>query len=237
MLRAALGGGYGKYAEFDGVSTFSHELIGDGDFRSDECIEILNQSDVVVTNPPFSLFRPFISQLMEHGKKFLVIGNMNAIMYKEIFPFIKDGRIWIGCTKPKEFITPDLSIKRFGNILWFTNLNCEKHHEPLELTQSYYSNPEKYPRYDNYDAIESSKVKDIPYDYDGIIGVPITFLDKHDPSQFEIVGGAGYSKDYDGTSWSPKVNGKNLFKRILIQRIVELNGEHYETAKDRLSSI
>ena len=174
---------------------------------------------------------------MEHGKKFLVIGNMNAIAYKEIFPFIKDSRIRIGCTKPKEFITPDSGIKRFGNILWFTNLNCEKRREPLELIQSYRSNPEKYPHYDNYDAIESSKVKDIPYDYDGVIGVPITFLDKHDPSQFEIVGGTGYSKDYDGTSWSPKVNGKNLFKRILIQRIVELNGEHYETAKDRLSSI
>ena len=232
-------GGQGKYSEFDGVSVSSYRLTGDGDFRSDECIEVLKQSDVVVTNPPFSLFRPFISQLIEYRKEFLVIGNMNAITYKEIFPLIKQNLVWFGPSihsGDREFGVPDSYLLRTANfridengkryvrvsgVRWWTNLDYPKHHEPLLLHQSYYEDPSGYPKYDNYDAINVNSVKDIPYDYFGVMGVPISFMDKYNPDQFEIVGGENYSKSYDGTSWHAKVGGKNLFKRILIQRIVE----------------
>lgn len=162
------------------------ELDGNGDFRSPECIELLDKSDVVVTNPPFSLFREYVAQLMAHDKKFIIIGNMNAITYKEIFPLLKDNRMWIGYTNPKQFIRPDGAMKSFGNVLWFTNLDIQKRHEKLILRRRY--TPLAYPRYANFDAIEVSKVADIPVDYDGLMGVPITFLNRYDPEQFEIIG-------------------------------------------------
>lgn len=162
------------------------ELKDNGDFRNEECIEFLKQADVVVTNPPFSLFREYVKQLMEFGKKFLVVGSMNAITYKEIFPYIKNNELWLGMTWIKEFIQPNKEIKKFGNICWFTNLDNKKHNEPIDLYRKY-SN-EYYPKYDNYDAIEVSKVSEIPMDYNGVMGVPITFLDKYCPTQFEIVG-------------------------------------------------
>ena len=176
------------------------ELDGDGDFRSPECVSVLEQADVVVTNPPFSLFREYIGQLMEYGKKFLLIGNMNAITYKEVWPYIQEGDLWLGVQSPKRFIVGDTMPDKagqtfnqsgereqaFGNILWFTNLDHYRRHQPIPLAKTYTS--EEYPRYDNYDAIEVSKVKDIPADYDGVMGVPITFLGKHNPGQFEIVG-------------------------------------------------
>ena len=160
------------------------ELEGSGDFRSEECIEFLKEADVVVTNPPFSLFREYIKQLMDYGKKFLVIGSMNAITYKEIFPYIKDNELWLGNQNVKEFRSPNGEIKKFGNILWYTNIQHKKRNTPLDLYKRY-SN--EYPKYDNYDAIEVSKVSDIPMDYDGVMGVPITFLDKYCPEQFEIL--------------------------------------------------
>lgn len=175
-------------------------LNGDGDFRSSECIELLKQADIVVTNPPFSLFREYVAQLIEYDKKFIIIGNQNAITYKEIFPLLKNDRIWLGYKSgaqeffvPKTFeknnvyITSDgKRLAKFGNICWYTNLDTTKKHEDLPLYKSF--SPQEYPKYDNYDAIEVSKVADIPYDYDGFMGVPITFLDKYNPEQFEIIG-------------------------------------------------
>ncbi len=161
-------------------------LKGNGDFRNQESIELLKEADIVITNPPFSLFREYVAQLIEYDKNFLIIGNDNAITYKEIFKLIKDNKIWLGYTRVKEFVQPSGEVKKFGNIGWFTNLETEKRHQELILYKKY--NPEEFPKYDNYDAIEVSKVVDIPQDYDGVMGVPITFLDKFNPEQFEIVG-------------------------------------------------
>lgn len=162
-------------------------LKGNGDFRSIECIELLKQADIVCTNPPFSLFREYIAQLVEYGKKFVVIGNKNAITYKEIFPLIKENKLWLGFTTPGDFIqiAQELPKKMTGLTRWFTNLEHKKRYEEMILYRNY--SPEAYPKYDNYDAIEVSKVSDIPCDYDGVMGVPITFLDKYNPDQFEIV--------------------------------------------------
>lgn len=161
-------------------------LKQNGDFRSPECIDMLKESDIVVTNPPFSLFREYVGQLMEYGKRFVIIGNMNALHYKEIFPLVMDNDLWLGYNFIKEFFKPDGSVKKFGNVLWFTNLDILKRHETLDLIEKYTS--EKYPKYDNYDAIEVSRVVDIPYDYDGIMGVPDGFLEVYNPTQFEILG-------------------------------------------------
>ena len=170
-----------------------------GDFRSAECIELLKQADIVVTNPPFSLFREYIGQLMEHGKKFIIVGNQNAITYKEIFPLFKDDKIWLGYGfkgGAAHFFSPYEDIATAGDhkkdmirvsgVNWFTNLEIPKRNEEMDLVCRY--SPGEYPKYDNYDAIEVSKTQDIPCDYSGIMGVPITFLDKYCPEQFEILG-------------------------------------------------
>ena len=164
------------------------ELEGNGDFRSAECIEFLKQADVVVTNPPFSLFREYVKQLMEFGKKFLIIGNKNALTYKEIFSYIKTNELWLGITNPDEYRLPNGNITQSvkGLCRWFTNLENKKRNEEIDLYRKY--NETDYSKYENYDAIEVSKVADIPMDYDGAMGVPITFLDKYCPTQFEIVG-------------------------------------------------
>jgi len=178
-----------------------HELKGDGDFRSEECIKLLKEADIIVTNPPFSLFREYIAQLVAMKKKFLVIANHNAITYKEIFGLMKDNKIWLGYTHPANFIVPDhyemrevrswrdadgTNWRSLGNACWFTNLDIAKRHEELILYKSY--DPKDFPRYDNYDAIEVSRFADIPADYDAAMGVPITFLEKYNPDQFEILG-------------------------------------------------
>src|SRR5574344_812685 len=160
-------------------------LEGNGDFRNQECLDLLDECDIVVTNPPFSLFREYVAVLMEHKKKFLIIGNKNAITYKEFFPLLKDDEIWIGCNNVHEFEQPDGSIKKFGNIGWFTNLDVAKRHEKLILWKLY--TPEEYPIYDNYDAINVDKVSEIPVDYNGVMGVPITFMDFFNNDQFEII--------------------------------------------------
>lgn len=178
------------------------ELKEDGDFRSEECLELLKEADIVVTNPPFSLFRDYVATLVEYDKKFIIIGNQNAIICKEIFPLLKDNMMWLGNNNPapKLFYVPTVleerkNIKKdengnlvasFGNICWFTNLDIKKRHEDLILIKKY--NTDDYPKYDNYDAINVDKVKDIPYDYEGVMGVPITFLDKYNLNQFEILG-------------------------------------------------
>ena len=210
-------------------------LEGNGDFRSAECIEILKQADIVVTNPPFSLFREYVAQLMEYGKKFLIIGNGNAITYKEIFPLIKENKIWLGVSLNMtkcHFIVPQSyegsnvfyengnKMAKVNNAIWFTNLDHTKRHTELDLYKKY--NVEEYPKYDNYDAIEVSKVAEIPMDYDGVIGVPITFLYKYCPTQFEIVG-CSYQygdcgKHIDGKGWGVSVNNKDIYKRIFIKK-------------------
>lgn len=225
----------------------TYELQGNGDFRSEECIEFLKEADVVVTNPPFSLFREYVSQLVEYNKKFLLLGNNNAITYKEIFPLIMSNKMWLGYSNNKtmEFVLSDSyekwdrieNGKKIGKvpaISWFTNLEHDHRNRPLDLTQRY--DPRYYPKYDNYDAIECSKVMDIPRDYDGVIGVPITFLDKYCPTQFRIVGiacgnsWANYkdilkslnfnpSMKYGGGLGSPILNGKATYGRLLIQKI------------------
>ena len=202
------------YLEYDGDKNNNNvpdpeeigivELKGDGDFRSKESIELLKQADIVVTNPPFSLFREFISQLDEYDKKFIIIGNVNAITYRETFKLIKENKLWLGASihsGDREFGVPDdypltaagSRIDENGNkfirvkgVRWFTNLDYKERHEDLILYKSY--TPEEYPKYENFDAINVNKTKDIPADYDGYMGVPITFLDKYNPDQFEIIG-------------------------------------------------
>lgn len=161
-------------------------LEGDGDFRSDECVKLLQEADIVVTNPPFSLFREYVKQLVKLEKQFLIIGNDNARTYQDIFKLVQKNKIWSGYGKVKEFIRPDGTIEKFGNVGWYTNLDIAKRHEALTPYKKY--TPQEFPKYDNYDAIEVSKVADIPMDYDGVMGVPITFFDKYNPKQFEILG-------------------------------------------------
>ena len=209
--------------------------LKDGDFRSDECIKLLQESDIVCTNPPFSLFREYVAQLVKYEKQFLIIGNQNAITYKEIFPLIKDDKIWLGkgfkgnvgfFKSPYEDIAVSTQHKkgliRISGVMWFTNLDHKKRHEQLELYKTY--SPEEYPEYDNYDAINVDKTSDIPEDYYGAMGVPITFLDKYNPEQFEIIDGIGrYSVlNNEITKKAGKylsmVNGQAKYFRIIIKR-------------------
>ena len=202
-------------------------LKGNGDFRSQECIELLKEADIVVTNPPFSLFREYVSQLMAYNKKFLIIGNMNAITYKEIFPLIKNNELWLGVTRhgtgsmwfkiPETFpqksgqrIENGVRFQTIGNTAWFTNLDHSLRHEEIVLYKEY--NSAEYPKYDNYDAINVNKVTEIPIDYDGVVGVPITFLGSYNPDQFEIIKFRKGDDDKDLT-----INGKSPYFRILIR--------------------
>lgn len=227
------------------------ELKGDGDFRSEECLELLYEADIVVTNPPFSLFREYVSTLIDNNKQFIIIGNVNAIAYKEIFPLLKDDKMWIGASihsGDRAFYVPDdYPMKASGcgidedgrrfirvkGVRWYTNLDMKLRHDELILVKKY--NPEEYPKYENFDAIEVSKTADIPCDYPGVMGVPITFMDKYCPDQFKIIGlgitdlgksiGVGdYDRKYktpasrDGTLYYVK-DGKGVvpYARVLIQ--------------------
>ncbi|WP_299553525.1 adenine-specific methyltransferase EcoRI family protein [uncultured Porphyromonas sp.] len=216
-------------------------LLGDGDFRSAECIAFLEEADIVVTNPPFSLFREYVAQLIKYDKKFIIIGNINAVTYKEIFPLIQRDQVWLGPSihsGDREFEIPssypleaagsrtDNEGRRYirvKGVRWFTNLDFPQRHEELTLYKKY--SPEEYPHYDNYDAINVDKVADIPYDYDGVMGVPITYLDKHNPDQFEILGitesnGRGFSTglwDEASKKAHPYVKGEKKYARIFIR--------------------
>lgn len=211
-------------------------LKGNGDFRSTECVDLLKQSDMVVTNPPFSLARAYVAELEKYDKKFIIIGDLNWITYKEIFPLIKDNKLWLGFTKVKEFKQPDGTYKKFGNKLWFTNVDTtKKRHHKLETAYRWHKCPDLYQKYDNYDAIDVSKVLQIPLDYDGIMGVPITFLDKYNPEQFEIIWLAACNSyanmpkhilkevkfdptiKYVGVRGVGIINGKAKYVRILIK--------------------
>ena len=203
-------------------------LQGDGDFRSPECMELLKQADIVVTNPPFSLFREYVAQLMEYDKKFLIIGHQNAITYKEIFPLIKENKIWLGygfkggaghfISRYEDYATATdrkEGMIRVSGVHWFTNLPHKKRHEELILYKQY--SPEEYPHYDNYDAIEVSKTKEIPEDWAGVMGVPITFLDKYNPDQFEILGQMVTTTIDEFNFGYPYVGGKKRYARIIIR--------------------
>lgn len=239
------------YIEYDGEYidnipdyTKSHVkfLKGDGDFRSKECIELLKQADIVVTNPPFSLFREYVAQLIEYDKKFLIIGNQNNLTYKEIFNWVKENKLWTGVdnggTKwfkvPEHYdIETETRIKveneqkyfSMGSIYWFTNLDNRKRHEDIILYKTYNGNENEYPKFDFYNAINVNKVSDIPIDFDGVMGVPITFIDKYNPDQFEIISSNdvringsvpvkehGLIKDKEGA-----IKGKPTYVRVLIK--------------------
>ena len=197
-----------------GVKT---SLEGNGDFRNQECLDILDEADIVVTNPPFSLFREYVAVLMEHEKKFLIIGSLNAIKYSECFPFIMNNQMWLGNNNVHNFMQPDGTVKKFGNINWYTNLDFAKRHEKIILRKEY--NDKEYPKYETYDAIEVSKVTNIPVNYNGIMGVPISFMSKYNPEQFEIVGEFNHGSDNIFDLAKPIINGKELYPRIAIRRI------------------
>lgn len=206
----------------DDGDALQEDLIGNGDFRSAECIEILKECDIVCTNPPFSLFRELITLLITHEKKFLLIGNKNAYAYKEIFTLIKTNKLWTGYNAVHDFYQPDSSIKKFGNIGWFTNLNTSKRTEDLILTKNY--DEISYPYLDNYNAINVNKVVDIPINFEGYMAVPITFIDKYNPNQFEIFGITNTGEENPGIRLPgsphgrPILNGKELYIRILIKK-------------------
>lgn len=200
-------------------------LKGDGDFRSEECIKLLKESDIVVTNPPFSLFREYIAQLVEYDKKFVIIGNQNAITYKEIFPLFKENKLWLGYgfkgnvgffinTKYEDYAKSSQhkeGMIRVSGVMWYTNLDIDKRHEDLLLYKKY--TPEEFPKYDNYNAIEVSKTVEIPYDYNGAMGVPVTFMDKYNPEQFEIIGCADYTGKYGSDETGVSRIGEEWIKK------------------------
>ena len=234
-----------------------NHMESDGDFRSAESIELLKQADIIVTNPPFSLFREYVAQLIEHDKKFIIIGNGNSITYKETFKNIQENKIWLGVTKPQLFLIDNkenfakycsdankvvvdekeywaVNISVGTPTYWFTNLDTLKRHEDIILYKTYQGNETEYPKYINYDAIEVGKVKDIPVDYEGAMGVPITFLDKYNPQQFEIIGSSmtlgapmsGFVKKGSYQLGGPRFyldNGdgtyRRLYDRIVIRKI------------------
>jgi len=210
-----------------------HHFNKDGDFRSGECIEILKQSDIIVTNPPFSLFREYVGQLMKYKKKFIIIGHQNAISYREIFKLLKGNKIWLGASihsGDREFGVPDdykirsLSLRvdeygrkfvRVNGVRWFTNIDYKERCKDLILYKKY--NKIEYPKYDNYDIININKTKEIPKDYEGIMGVPISFLNKYNPEQFEIIGQMVTTKVDEFNYGYPYINGKKIYARILIK--------------------
>lgn len=216
-------------------------LKGDGDFRSNECIEILKEADIIVTNPPFSLFNEYVSQLAEYEKNFIIIGHQNAITYKDVFSLIKNNKMWLGYGFKRNmahFIAPHYEdtasdadhregMIRVSGVVWYTNLDHNKRHEEMVLVQRYYGNEDSYPTYDNYNAIEISRTQDIPSDYHGVMGVPITFLTKYNPDQFEIIGSdyevkMGLVSGVVKPEWKGKIdraylNGKRMYARLLIR--------------------
>lgn len=228
--------GKGIAVIYNGFEVVDIEIDCDGDFRSDECTEFLKRCDVVVTNPPFSLFRDYVNHVMKYGKHMLIIGNINAITYKEVFPYIRRNELWLGCSSfnngmyfkvPDDYEYADTykfdrerdghKVMRVSSICWFTNIDHKRRGTQLIITKDY--NEKNYSKYSNYDAIEVSKVENIPMGYDGLMGVPITFLNKYCPSQFEII---GHEHDLDGNGADIgqfEVDGKGVYKRILIRPI------------------
>jgi len=206
-------------------------LKGNGDFRSEECVKLLKEADIVVTNPPFSLFREYVAELMEHKKKFLILGDQNAITYKETFSYVKDDKLWVGydnggtkwfqvpmnydiSTESRKKIVNGVKYFSMGRILWFTNLDTTKRHENIVLYKKY--TPEEFPKYDNYGVINVDKVSDIPMNYNSVMGVPITFVDKYNPKQFQILGVANSAR-WIGYKCLTIIHGRKIYNRILIK--------------------
>ena len=235
----------GEKLDDDTLNMVTTPLQGDGDFRSEECIDILKEADIVVTNPPFSLFREYIAQLMKYDKKFIIMGNINAVSYKKFFPLIKDGKVWAGYsfnktmlfevgdgyTYNKEASEKIGDGKHYGKvptIAWYTNLDIDRQHEGIPLTKNYKGNESKYPKYDYIDAINISKVDEIPKDYDGLMGVPVTFLGRWSSDQFEIIDLLSRyavldTQGVNALIQSKKalctfVNGKPCYARILVRK-------------------
>ena len=238
-------GVHGEVFTYDGKEEKVRSLSGDGSFDSEECARLLDECDVVVTNPPFSLFRKFISMLMSSGKEFIVIGNLNAVTYMEVFPYMKDDKVWMGATcfnggtamfgAPKDSFNPEKMSKkcygktgedgsflwRVSGVRWFTNMEHDRRGTEITLDGAY--SPSDYPKYDNYDAINVGRVSEIPCDYDGAMGVPISFMDKYSPSQFRILGlmcgtrGEGFVNGDDGRS-KFFMGGKSVYARVIIRR-------------------
>ena len=224
-----------EIARFLQTANVIKKLNGDGDFRSTECIEYLKACDIVVTNPPFSLFKEIVTEIMKEHKKFLIIGNQNAITYKEIFPLIQNNEVWTGYRFGEmKFRVPEYSKPRkyrywvdesgqkwrsLGNAMWLTNIDNDRRHERITMTKTY--NSIDYPKYDNYDAINVKTIRDIPYDYFGIMGVPITIINRYNSEQFEIIGEANHGSDNEFDLFKPTIDGKEIFKRILIRRKVK----------------
>lgn len=220
-----------SFSDFLMTHQLVKELNGNGDFRSSECMDYLKQCDIVVTNPPFSLFKEMVSEIMKYNKKFLIIGNQNALTYKEIFPLIQNNLVWTGYQFGEmKFRVPSDSEPRstrywvdetgqkwrsLGNAMWLTNLDNERRHENLRLTQKF--NPIIHQRYDNYNAIHVRNITEIPFDYNGIMGVPITIINRYNSEQFEIIGEANHGSDSQYDIFKPILNGKEVFKRILIR--------------------
>jgi len=222
--------GDGQVTNLDVVKT---PLDGNGDFRSPECLELLSECDMVVTNPPFSLMAEYLPTLVSSGKLFVVLGNLNHVQYKQLFPYFMDGKCWLGHNaghfwfRVSDYYQPKKTDykqdadgqkwRRMGHICWFTNIDLEKRHHPLDLFERY--TPEQYPSYDTYDAIHCSRYSEIPIDYDGVIGVPGSYMAYHCPEQFEIVGEFNHGIDGDFDLARPVVNGVELYKRIAIRRV------------------
>ena len=220
-----------SFSDFLASTKSVKKLEGNGDFRSAECINYLKECDIVVTNPPFSLFKEMVFEVMKYNKKFLIIGNQNALTYKEIFPLIQNNIVWTGYQFGEmEFRVPQTSEPRstrywvdetgqkwrsLGNAMWLTNLDNGRRHENLRLTQRF--NPIIHKKYDNYDAIHVRNITEIPFDYRGIMGVPITIINRYNSEQFEIVGEANHGSDSQYDIFKPILNGKEVFKRILIR--------------------
>lgn len=239
----------GEMLNEDTINMVKTDLEGDGDFRSEECVALLDEADIVVTNPPFSLFREYVALLMEHDKKFILIGNINAVSYKEIFPLIKEGKLWAGYSFNKTMLfevgegyTYDKKAtdkiadgKKYGKvpmIAWYTNLDIDRQHEDLILTKNYTGNETNYPKYDYCDVINVGKVSDIPKDYFGVMGVPITFLGSWSSDQFEVIDLLNRYSIYDSQGindyikenhlHSCNIDGKSTYARILIRRKVTI---------------
>ena len=241
-LRATYYSDDASYYQFDGENTTITHLVGNGDFRSDECIKILEGSDIIVTNPPFSLFREYIGQLDKYNKDFLIISNINAITYKEVFPLIQANKVWLGVCFGRGisgFIVPEhyelygteTKVQENGdkiispnNCMWLTSLDNDKRHVPIDLVKEYKGNEDEYPYFDNYGGINVNKTQNIPADFMGAMGVPITFLNKYDPNQFEII---KFRKGDDEKDL--RIKGKTPYFRILIKR-----KQHREFQKDLL---
>ena len=220
--------GNGKCSIYNGEKSTDYDLLGDGDFRGDECIDMLQKADVVITNPPFSLFREFIKVVVDNGKDFIVVGSKNAITYNSIFPMLMNNDMFVGVNNVSNFILSkggsydtkntfvkdSISYAKFGNIGWFTSFNVSSH-EPLTLYKEYVA--DQYQKYDNYDIINVDKLKDVPKDYYGMMGVPITYMDKHNPKQFEILGIAN-GKRFIGKECFAVIDGEHKYHRIVIKR-------------------